>query len=58
MWCLPVKTTCRRFYQENLTALLSQAKENPGCVERFICETYRTGETLSGLPYLVMSLTK
>jgi hypothetical protein len=35
-----------------------QAKENPGCVERFICETYRTGETLTGLPYLFMSLTK
>ena len=35
-----------------------KAKENPGCVERFVCETYRTGETLSGVPYLLMSLTK
>merc|ERR1712051_201149 len=34
-----------------------KAKENPGCVERFVCETYRTGETLSGIPYLAMSLT-
>jgi len=34
-----------------------KAKENPGCVERFICETYKTGETMSGLPYLMMSLT-
>merc|ERR1719266_96444 len=34
-----------------------KAKENPGCVERFVCETYRTGETLSGVPYLLMSLT-
>jgi len=34
-----------------------KAKENPGCVERFVCETYRTGETMSGLPYLLMSLT-
>ena len=35
-----------------------KAKENPGCVERFVCETYKTGETMSGIPYLLMSLTK
>merc|ERR1712123_233089 len=34
-----------------------KAKENPGCVERFVCETYKTGETMSGVPYLLMSLT-
>merc|ERR1711988_1843215 len=34
-----------------------RAAENPGCVERFVCETYRTGETLNGVPYLLMSLT-
>jgi len=34
-----------------------KAKENPGCVERFVCETYKTGETMSGIPYLLMSLT-
>jgi len=34
-----------------------KAKENPGCVERFVCETYKTGETMSGIPYLMMSLT-
>merc|ERR1712019_233633 len=34
-----------------------KAKENPGCVEHFVCEMYKTGETMSGLPYLVMSLT-
>merc|ERR1711892_1522331 len=34
-----------------------KAKENPGCVERFVCETYKTGETMSGNPYLMMSLT-
>jgi len=34
-----------------------KAKENPGCVERFVCETYRTGETMSGIPYLLMALT-
>ena len=25
---------------------------------RFVCETYKTGETMNGLPYLAMSLTK
>merc|ERR1712123_388242 len=34
-----------------------KAKENPGCVERFVCETHKTGETMSGIPYLMMSLT-
>ena len=38
--------------------ILEKARTNPGCVERFVCETYRTGETLSGLPYLGMQLTK
>ena len=36
----------------------SKARENPGCVERFVCETYRTGESLNGIPYVAMSLTK
>ena len=35
-----------------------KAKENPGCVERFVCEMYKTGETLNGIPYLLMSITK
>jgi hypothetical protein len=37
--------------------VVSKAKSNPGCVERFVCETYRTGETLNGAPYLAFSLT-
>merc|ERR1711997_537562 len=37
--------------------LKAGAKENPGCVERFVCETYRTGETMEGIPYLLMQLT-
>lgn len=37
--------------------IVDKARENPGCVERFVCETYRTGETLSGLPYLGMQMT-
>ena len=36
----------------------SKAKSNPGCVERLVCETYRTGETMSGFPYLLMQITK
>lgn len=35
----------------------NKAKTNPGCVERFVCETYRTGENMQGIPYLFMSLT-
>jgi len=34
-----------------------KARENPGCVERFVCEMYKTGETLNGIPYLLMSIT-
>lgn len=34
-----------------------KVRENPGCVERFICETYRTAESLDGFSYIVMSLT-
>ncbi len=36
----------------------TKAKENPGCVERFVCETYKTGESLTGLPYLAMQISK
>lgn len=35
----------------------NKAKTNPGCIERFVCETYATGETMNGIPYLLMSLT-
>merc|ERR1712142_715129 len=40
-------------------SLLSRivGKENPGCVERFVCEMYKTGETMNGIPYLLMSIT-
>jgi len=37
--------------------VVSKAKSNPGCVERFVCETYRTGETLNGVPYMAYSLS-
>ena len=35
-----------------------KVRESPGCVERFVCETYRTGESLSGLAYFLMALSK
>ena len=38
--------------------ITDKAKTNPGCVERFVCETYRTGETMSGIPYVLMQFTK
>ena len=38
--------------------VVDKAKTNPGCVERFICETYKTGETFEGVPYFLMTLTK
>ena len=41
-----------------ITWAKDKAKENPGCVERFVCEMYRTGETMEGLPYLLMQITK
>jgi hypothetical protein len=37
--------------------IVDKAKTNPGCVERFICETYKTGETFEGIPYFLMTLT-
>lgn len=33
-----------------------KAKTNPGCIERFVCETHRTGEGMKGFPYLVMQI--
>lgn len=46
-----------RIVESVSTWATDKAKENPGCVERFICETYKTGETMNGIPYLMMSLT-
>jgi len=36
--------------------MVSKARNNPGCVERFVCETYRTGESLNGVPYVAASI--
>merc|ERR1711992_14387 len=35
---------------------MTRPRRTPG-VENFVCEMYKTGETMSGLPYLLMSLT-
>lgn len=37
--------------------IVGKAKSNPGCIERFVCETYVYGEGLEGVPYVAMSLT-
>jgi len=43
---------------ESVTAWTTEkAEKNPGCVARFVCESYRAGEGLDGVPYLLMSLT-
>lgn len=46
-----------RIIESVTTWATEKARENPGCVERFVCESYRTGETMNGIPYLLMSLT-
>ena len=32
--------------------------ESPGCVERFVCESFKTGETLDGPSYFLMAVSK
>ena len=36
----------------------AKVKESPGCIERFVCEAFKTGETLEGLSYLLMAVSK
>jgi hypothetical protein len=36
----------------------ARVRSNPGCVERFICETYRVGEEFEGIPYMLMKISK
>merc|ERR1711874_781706 len=54
---LPFRTVDENKASILLDNRIEDVAENPGCVERFVCETYRTGETLNGVPYLLMSLT-
>ena len=44
--------------QESLRSIVApmiknKVQENPGCVERVLCESYKKGEALSGLPYVI-----
>ena len=38
--------------------VVMQVQENPGCVERVLCESYKKGEALSGLPYVIWTFIK
>ena len=35
-----------------------KVSESPGCVERFVCESFKTGETLDGPSYVLMAVSK
>ena len=49
----------RGLLEAGLTAWLEEkVGESPGCVERFVCETYRTGQSLQGPAYYLMALSK
>ena len=36
----------------------NRVKSSPECVERFVCETYRTGENLEGVGYILLKVAK
>ena len=49
----------RGLLETGVTAWLERkVEESPGCVERFVCETYRTGQSLQGPAYVLMALSK
>ena len=35
-----------------------RVSQSPGCVERFVCESFSTGEMLSGPSYALMAVSK
>ena len=37
---------------------LLKVEENPTCVERLLCESFRRTERMSGLPYLLFTFAK
>merc|ERR1719232_1893260 len=39
------------------TWLDKKVAESPGCVERFVCESFKTGETLDGPSYFLMAVS-
>ena len=36
----------------------NRVRSSPECVERFVCETYRTGENLEGVGYIFLKVAK
>ena len=49
----------RGLLEAGVTAWLEEkVAESPGCVERFVCETFRTGQSLQGPAYYLMALSK
>ena len=49
----------RGLLDTGVTAWLEKkVEESPGCVERFVCETYSTGQSLQGPAYYLMALSK
>ena len=36
----------------------NRVRSSPECVERFVCETYRTGENLDGVGYILLKVAK
>ncbi|TRY73704.1 hypothetical protein TCAL_00916 [Tigriopus californicus] len=51
------KGTQERIVQSVNNWVAQKAKTNPGCIERFICESYKSSESMSGIPYLAMSVS-
>ena len=38
--------------------LEEKVRESPGCLERFVCETYSAGQSLHGAAFALMELSK
>ena len=53
-----VKSLETRVLESVDTWLVSRVSESPGCVERFVCESFKTGELLSGPSYALMAVSK
>ena len=43
--------------RDNICTLI-KVEENPTCVERLLCESFRRTEQMSGLPYLLFTFAK
>ncbi len=50
--------TQKRILESVYKWFAERVRANPGCVERFVCESYRAGEEMEGIAYLLMKVTK